>query len=75
MALYEHWAEFTANSGTYTIKGSTLTTRPLVAKNEGVMQAPAQEREFKIEGSTLWLIQKPAGATGVEIRTRLTRVE
>jgi hypothetical protein len=60
VALYDHWAPFTANSGTYTVKGSTLTTKPLVAKNEGVMQGAGQTREFKIEGTTLWLIAKPA---------------
>jgi hypothetical protein len=76
IARYEHWNAFTANSGTYTIKGSTLTTRPIVAKNEGVMQGPPQSREFKVEGSTLWLIQKggPAGPN-TETRTKLTRVE
>jgi hypothetical protein len=76
IALYDHWAPFTANSGTYTIKGSTLTTRPLVAKNEGVMQGAPQTREFKVEGTTLWLISRPvAGQTAAETRIRLTRVE
>jgi hypothetical protein len=76
IALYDHWAPFTANSGTYTIKGTTLTTKPLVAKNEGVMQGPGQTREFKIEGNTLWLIAQPAaGQKGAETRTKLTRVE
>jgi hypothetical protein len=76
IARYEHWASFTANSGTYTVKGTTLTTQPIVAKNEGVMKGPAQTREFKVEGTTLWLIQK-GGPTGpnTESRTRLTRVE
>ena len=76
VARYEHWSPLTANSGTYTVKGTTVTTRPMVAKNEGVMQGPAQTRDFKIEGTTLWLIQKggPAGAN-TETRTRLTRLE
>jgi len=76
LALYEHWRPLTANSGTYTIKGNVLTTRPLVAKNEGVIKGEPQVREFKIEGSTLWLITKPAaGQTGAETRVKLTRVE
>jgi hypothetical protein len=76
LALYEHWSPFTANSGTYTIQGNMLTTRPLVAKNEGVMQGTPQSREFKIEGTTLWLIAKPAaGQAGAETRTKLTRLE
>ena len=74
--LYDHWAPFTANAGTYTVKGTTITTKPLVAKNEGVMQREGQTREFKLEGSTLWLIAKPAaGQPGTETRTKLTRVE
>ena len=76
IAFYEHWNVFTANSGTYTIAGNTLTTKPLVAKNESVMQGTPQAREFKVEGTTLWLIAKPAaGQTGAETRTKLTRVE
>jgi len=76
LALYEHWSPFTANSGTYTVKGNVLTTRPLVAKNEGVMRGEPQVREFKMEGAALWLITKPAaGQAGAETRTRLTRVE
>ena len=40
------------------------------------MQGAPQTREFKIEGSTLWLITKPAaGQTGAETRTKLTRLE
>jgi len=76
IALYDHWSPFTANSGSYTINGAVLTTRPLVAKNEGVMRGDPQTREFKVEGTTLWLIAKPpAGQTGAETRTKLTRVE
>ena len=77
LALYEHWSPFTANSGTYTITGNnTLATKALVAKNEGAMQSPGQSREFKLEGSTLWLIQRPpAGQSGAETRTKLTRLE
>ena len=76
LALYEHWSPFTANSGTYTISGNVLKTRPLVAKNEGVMRGEGQTREYKVEGSALWLIAKPpAGQTGAETRIKLTRVE
>ncbi len=76
IAAYDHWAPFTANAGTYTIKGSTIMTKPLVAKNEGVMQGEGQTREFKLEGQTLWLTAKPAaGQPGAETRTKLTRLE
>lgn len=72
LARYEHWAEFTANSGTYTVKGNVLTTRPLVAKNQAVMEGEPQTREFKVDGKTLVLVQKQASG---ETRTKLTRME
>lgn len=75
LAQYDVWNPFTANSGTYQVAGNTLTTRPLVAKNPGVMGG-TQTREFKIDGNTLTLIQKsPAGQPASETRTKLTRLE
>lgn len=75
-ARYEAWDAYTANSGTYQVTGSTLTTRPLVAKNPGVMTGPSATREFRIAGNTLTLIQKSAAGQPVsETTTRLTRVE
>jgi Lipocalin-like domain len=75
LAQYDLWNPFTANSGTYQVSGSTLTTSPLVAKNPGVMGG-TQTREFKIDGTTLTLIQKsPAGQPASETRTKLTRLE
>ena len=76
IARYEAWDAFIANSGTYQVSGSTLTTRPLVAKNPAVMAGPAATRAFKIDGNTLTLIQKSAAGQPVsETTTRLTRVE
>ena len=71
---YDEWAVFAANSGTYSVKGSTLTTRPIVAKNHGVMTGPDQIRDFKIAGSTLTLVQR-ADDGKTETRTTLTRIE
>jgi len=57
------------------VKGSTLTTTPVVAKNPSVM-GRTQTREFKLAGSTLTLISKSgAGQPASETRTTLTRVE
>ena len=76
VARFEAWDVLTANSGTYQLKGSTLTTRPLVAKNPSVMSGPAQTREFKIEGNTLTLVQKSAaGQPAFQSTMRLTRIE
>jgi hypothetical protein len=76
IARYEQWNPFTANAGTYEIKGSTLTRRPIVAKNQTVMTTnPAFSAEFKLEGNTLWVISKsqPSEPTS-ETRTKLTQV-
>ena len=40
MARYEAWDSFTANSGTYKVSATTLTTQPMVAKNPSVMGGP-----------------------------------
>lgn len=75
-ARYAEWNPFTANSGTFETTGSTLSRRPLVAKNVGAMTAAnPQIHEFKIEGNTLWLVQKSgANQPASETRTKLVRV-
>lgn len=75
IAFYEQWRAFAANSGTYEIKGSTVTRRPSVAKNAAVMssQEPLAS-EFKMEGpNTLWLF--PSADRPNEPRVKWTRVE
>jgi hypothetical protein len=76
-ARYAEWQPFTANSGTFETKGNVLTRRLIVAKNVGAMNAKNPTvQEFKLEGATLWLVQKsPAGAPASETRTKLTRVQ
>ena len=76
IALYTHWVPLTANSGTYTYDGKTLTTRPLVAKGQSVITGPVAVREAKVEGNTLWLVTRSAeGQPASETRLKLTRVE
>ena len=77
LARYEMWNPFTANSGTYEVKGNTLTTKVMIAKNAGFMAAPTPlVREFKIDGKTLTLVQKSAAGQPVsQTTTKLTRVE
>ena len=73
---YEVWKPFSANSGTYQVNGTTLTLRPLVAKNPSVMAWPPYTRDFRIQGNTLTLIEKSApGQPASETRIRFTRVE
>ena len=76
LARYEMWNPFTAQSGTYEIKGSSLTRRPVVAKNVNVMTTnPPIVQEFTVQGDTLVLVTKSAaGQPTSETRTTLTRV-
>jgi hypothetical protein len=78
IARYEQWGPFTANSGTYEVKGTTLTIRPIVAKSVEVMTGGTPlELTFKLEGpNTLWLIP-PAdqSATRPQNKLKLTRLE
>ena len=77
LATYDMWQPVAANSGTYEIKGTTLTRRASVAKNVTVMTtAPPNVAEFKIQGNTLVLTNKSAAGQPVsETRLTLTRVE
>jgi hypothetical protein len=74
IAIFPQWQQFNASSGTYEIKGTTLTTKPMVAKNESVMAGPGMRYEFKLDGNTLWLTSKfEDGKTTTQIK--LTRLE
>ena len=77
IARYEQWSRFTANAGTYEVKGATLIRRPLVAKNETVMARNSSfASEFKLDGNTLWVTTKSeAGQPASETRTKLNRIE
>jgi hypothetical protein len=77
VARFEQWSPFTANSGTFELKGTTLSRRPTVAKNEDVMSTnPPIMNEVQMEGNDLWLITKSApGQPPSETRTRLTRAK
>ena len=76
LAAFEEWNPFTANTGTFEIKGSTLTRRPTVAKNAGVMAANANPtvQEFKMDGNTLTLTGPAPGDPKGQTRFSLTRV-
>jgi len=76
IALYEHWRQLTANAGTYEVNGTTMTRRPMVAKNHSDMTASAATVvEFKVDGDTLWMTSKSTdGQPESQTRTKLTRV-
>lgn len=66
---------FTANTGTYEVKGATLMTKPIVAKNPSVMTGPGQQSELRFEGTTVvHLTSSNPGGTGKTV-VKLQRVE
>jgi hypothetical protein len=72
------WNPFTANAGTYDVSGDSLTTKPIVAKNPGIMGGSNfTTYSFKLESSTLTLIQKTNNNGPVTNPTtyKLTRLE
>lgn len=79
---------FIANTGTYEVAGAILTLHPMVARSPNFMAGGVAKNEFRIEGTTLWLIQKntdisarigdrvaPLSGPASETRVKLTRVE
>ena len=76
IARYEQWRSFTANSGTYEVKGSMLMLHPIVAKSVEVMtRGTPINWELKVEGpNSLWLIPASDRAT-TEPRLKVTRLE
>lgn len=75
-AIYDEWQPFTANTGTFEVKGSTLTRRSTVAKNVSAMAPVANPivQEFKVDGKTLTLSGPTPGDPKSQTRFRLTRV-
>jgi len=76
IARFEQWQPFTANAGTYEVKGSTIIRRAIVAKSVDVMTSSTPiTAEFKLEGpNTLWLTPTDRAATD-PLRVKYTRVE
>ena len=61
--------------GAYEVKGSTLMTKPIVAKNPSVMTGPGQQSELRFEGTTVvHLTSSNPGGTGKTV-VKLQRVE
>ena len=56
---------FIANTGTYEIADSTLTTHPIVARSPNFMGG-SDKYHFRVSGDTLWLTN-----TGADIRTKI----
>jgi hypothetical protein len=58
------------NTGTYTVTGTTLATKAMVAKSKFAIGGAGNQYEFAVAGNSLTLTQKPSGAV-----LKLTRLE
>ena len=58
------------NSGTYTVTGTMLATKAMIAKSKFAIGGAGNQYEFAIAGNSLVLTQKPSGAV-----LKLTRLE
>jgi hypothetical protein len=63
LAAYD---SFVANSGTYEVADSTLTTHPIVARSPNFMSGGSDKYTFRVSGDTLWLSN-----TGADLRTMI----
>lgn len=76
IARYEQWAPFIANAGTYEVKGSTLTLRPMVAKNPNMMTGESTVTwELKLEGANAFWLIPPADRAPNSPQVKFTRLE
>ena len=79
---------FLANAGAYELAGSTLTIRPIVARDPNYMVGGFNKYQFRIDGNTLTLTNKstdlnmrfgeqvvPSKAPASETRIKLARLE
>jgi Lipocalin-like domain len=79
---------FVANAGAYELAGSTLTIRPIVARDPNYMVGGFNKYQFRIDGNTLTLTNKstdlnmrfgeqvmPSKAPASETRIKLVRME
>jgi Lipocalin-like domain len=79
---------FVANAGSYEVTGETLTLHPVVSRSPNFMAGGSAKNQFRIEGTTLCLLQKntdlsvrtgdrvaTSSGPASETRLKLTRVE
>lgn len=71
--MQSQWGPFQANAGTYEISGTTLTLRPIVAKNPAFQAKGVSRYTIKLDGQNLWttLVETTAAAAKIEYPTTL----
>ena|SRR5687768_11408512 len=76
--MQTQWGPFQANAGTYELTGTSLTLRPIVAKNPALQGGGVSRYNVKHDGNNLWLTQVEVSTVGkVENQpvVKYTRVE
>jgi hypothetical protein len=73
--LLQAWRPFVANAGTYdvSLKDSTVTFRPVVAKTPAVLLGRSLTVQLRLAGDSLWFIER--GPNGIERQTKWLRIE
>ena len=66
-------AVFTAHSGTYEVSGSSLTTKPMVAKWPNYMEGASVTRTYRVDGDMLYISGERGGGTFTDKLRRLIR--
>jgi len=69
------FGSFIANSGTYEVSGSTIVTRPIVAKTPNFMAGESLSYTYRVDGDTLWLTLNLPWDPNSENNFTLTRLE
>lgn len=72
--LLAAFGPFTANSGTYEVRGGRLTTTAMVAKNPNAMAGQSSTSELHFEGNEVVHVTSPNPGGGTTV-TKLMRLE
>jgi hypothetical protein len=66
--------EITAQTGTYSVKDTTLSYTPIVAKNPTTMTGRSFSSTVRVRGDSLWLSSRPPSG-GNQLTTTWVRIE
>lgn len=75
--MQARWGPFQAASGTYEMSGTTVTFRPVVAKNPAIQGKAVLRATIKTDGNSLWYteLEGPAGKVENPVTIKYVRLE
>jgi hypothetical protein len=71
--LVRLWRSFVANAGTYSLKDSTLSITPTVAKNPAIMSGATRTIRVHVVADSMWTTVREAD--GAELKAKWVNVE